>query len=289
MRKKLIIAHIKKLCKDFYINDFKIILDYKLNIGNGYCDNYYDSNKEIHIGAKELKGFFNTEIPNELFVKLVVNIYHETRHYKQQANLFENTIQYDKYIFYNYLACAGSSYGYYNPIINPYNYYNNIRELDAEFSGIKNAYVYLSTIFTSQEAENLIVNYVNNRLKNTYYISMDKSASSLIEIATIFDKTMRLNIRKIRQYNINYISQDKPVQYIQNENNEFILQVNELHDGIDQDKLLAGAYIKYLEDNRILSGIINNNIYITEKEDLLLNPNKFIHPTKENEIDINLD
>lgn len=291
MKKKEILSKTEQLIESLNVYPYKIILDYKLNIGNGYCDNYYDSNKEIHIGVKELKGFFNIEIQNELFVKLVVNIYHETQHYYQQRNFFTdaNLTEQDPTFFYNYLACIGNSYGYYNPELNPYNYYNNIRELDAEYSGIQNAFDYLQAIFTKEKSESFIINYVSNRLKNTYYISVNEPISTLEEINNIFKRNIRLNLHKTRQYNVNCINHDKPIQYIQNENDEFVLKINELHDGIDQDKLLAGAYVKYLEDNRILSGIINNNIYITEKEDLLLNINKFIHPTKENEIDINLD
>lgn len=291
MKKKEILSKTEQLIESLNVYPYKIILDYKLNIGNGYCDNYYDSNKEIHIGVKELKGFFNIEIQNELFVKLVVNIYHETQHYYQQRNFFTdaNLTEQDPTFFYNYLACIGNSYGYYNPELNPYNYYNNIRELDAEYSGIQNAFDYLQAIFTKEKSESFIINYVSNRLKNTYYISVNEPISTLEEINNIFIKNIRLNLHKTRQYNVNCVNQDKPIKYIQNENDEFVLKINELHDGIDQDKLLAGAYVKYLEDNRILSGIINNNIYITEKEDLLLNINKFIHPTKENEIDINLD
>lgn len=291
MKRKTIIAHIKEICKNSNIDNFKIILDYKLNIGNGYCDNYYDSNREIHIGAKELKGFFNTEISNELFVKLVVNIYHETQHYYQQKAFFENTnlTEQDLIYFYNYLACIGNPSGYYNPELNSYNYYNNIRELDAEYNGIQNAFDYLQTIFTKETSESFIINYVNNRLKNTYYISINKPILSLEEINNIFKRKIRLNLHKARQYNTNCINQDEPIQYIQNQNEDFVLKINEIQDGSLQDKLMASTYVKYLEDNRIPSDIKNNNIYITKKEDLLLNIDKFIHPTKENEIDINLD
>ena len=42
MRKNVIIAYAKKICKDSNVNNFEIILDTQYNIGNGYCDNYYD-------------------------------------------------------------------------------------------------------------------------------------------------------------------------------------------------------------------------------------------------------
>lgn len=291
MKKKEILSKIEQIFESLNVDPYKIVLDYKLDIGNGYCDNYYDSNREIHIGVKELKSFFNTEIPNESFVKLVVNIYHETQHYYQQKNFFENTnlTERDLTFFYNYLACVGNPFGYYSPKLNPHNYYNNIRELDAEYNGIQNAFDYLQTIFTKEKSEDFIINYVNNRLKNTYYISANKPISTLEEINNIFKKKIRLNLHKARQYNVNCINQDKPIQYIQDENDEFVLKINEIQDGSLQDKLMASTYVKYLEDYNIQHDIKNNETYQNEKEDLLLNINKFIHPTKENEIDINLD
>ena len=291
MKKKEILSKIEQIFESLNVDPYKIVLDYKLDIGNGYCDNYYDSNREIHIGVKELKSFFNTEIPNESFVKLVVNIYHETQHYYQQKNFFENTnlTERDLTFFYNYLACVGNPFGYYSPKLNPHNYYNNIRELDAEYNGIQNAFDYLQTIFTKEKSEDFIINYVNNRLKNTYYISANKPISTLEEINNIFKKKIRLNLHKARQYNVNCINQDKPIQYIQDENDEFVLKINEIQDGSLQDKLMASTYVKYLEDYNIQHDNKNNETYQNEKEDLLLNINKFIHPTKENEIDINLD
>lgn len=287
MKKKVIIAHVKEICKNLNIDNFKIILDYKLDIGNGYCDDYYDSNREIHIGVKELKGFFNTEIPNELFVKLIVNLYHETQHYYQQRNFFENAnlTEQDLTFFYNYLACIGNSYGYYNPELNPYNYYNNIRELDAEYSGIQNAFDYLQAIFTKEKSESFIINYVNNRLKNTYYISVNEPISTLEEINNIFKRNIRLNLHKSRQYNVNCIHQDKPMQYIQNENDEFVLKINEIQDGLLQDKLMASTYVKYLEDYNIQNNIKNNKTYQHERNTLLLEIQNLIQTNikKENE------
>lgn len=290
MRKNVIIAYVKKICKDSNVNNFEIILDTQYNIGNGYCDNYYDSNREIHIGIKELKNIFNKDIPNELFVKLIVNIYHEIQHYYQQLTFFENNQQKDESLFYNYLACIGNGQGYYNPEINPYNYYNNVRELDAEYTGIKKAYNFLTTIFSEKEAEQLIVNYFNNRLTQNYYISSDKPVSSMAEINMLFTKTITVNQHKIRQYNVNYINEDKPIQYIQEQDEDFILNVNDLLDGALQDEILAGAFVKYLEDKEIKSDLRFAQIYNNAKEKLLSSIQKFTqYPKQRDEIDINLD
>lgn len=290
MRKNVIITYAKKICKDSNVNNFEIILDTQYNIGNGYCDNYYDSNREIHIGIKELKNIFNKDIPNELFVKLIVNIYHEIQHYYQQLTFFENNQQKDESLFYNYLACIGNGQGYYNPEINPYNYYNNVRELDAEYTGIKKAYNFLTTIFSEKEAEQLIVNYFNNRLTQNYYISSDKPVSSMAEINMLFTKTITVNQHKIRQYNVNYINEDKPIQYIQEQDEDFILNVNDLLDGALQDEILAGAFVKYLEDKEIKSDLRFAQIYNNAKEKLLSSVQKFTkYPKQRDEIDINLD
>lgn len=290
MKRNDILSKIEQIIEEIDIGTYRIILNYDYNVGNGYCDNYYDSDKEIHIGVKELKSFFNKEISNELFVKLIVNLYHETQHYYQQIAFFENNQQKDESLFYNYLACIGNGQGYYNPEINPYNYYNNIRELDAEYTGIKKAYNFLTTIFSEKEADQLIVNYFNNRLTQNYYISSDKPVSSMAEINMLFTKTIMINQHKIRQYNVNYINEDKPIQYIQEQDEDFILNVNDLLDGALQDEILAGAFVKYLEDKEIKSDLRFAQIYNNAKEKLLSSIQKFTqYPKQRDEIDINLD
>lgn len=290
MKRNDILSKIEQIIEEIDIGIYRIILNYDYNIGNGYCDNYYDSDKEIHIGVKELKSIFNKEIPNELFVKLIVNLYHEIQHYYQQLAFFENNQEKDESLFYNYLACIGNGQGYYNPEINPYNYYNNVRELDAEYMGIKKAYNFLITIFSEKEAEQLIVNYFNNRLTQNYYISSDKPVSSMAEINMLFTKTITVNQHKIRQYNVNYINEDKPIQYIQEQDENFILNVNDLLDGALQDEILAGAFVKYLEDKEIKSDLRFAQIYSNAKEKLLSSIQNFTqYPKQRDDMDINLD
>lgn len=90
MRKNVIIAYAKKICKDSNVNNFEIILDTQYNIGNGYCDNYYDSNREIRIGIKELKiksDLRFAQIYNNAKEKLLSSIQKFTQYPKQRDEI----------------------------------------------------------------------------------------------------------------------------------------------------------------------------------------------------------
>ena len=89
---------------------------------------------------------------------------------------------------------------------------------------------------------------------------------------------------------MNYINEDKPIQYIQEQEESFVLNINDLLDGALQDKLLAGAFVKYLEDKEIKSDLRFSQIYNSEKEELLSSIQNFIkHSKQRDEIDINLE
>ena len=133
-----------------------IAVNYNMNIGNGLCPLIFDNgdNKNINIGLKELK-YPIGNISSVDFTKIIISIFHESRHYYQQTELYKKP-EY-KEDLYNLIACIGAYEGYYNPNNIAYNYYHNPREIDAEYSGIIEGYKYLYNIFNSEEAKELIL------------------------------------------------------------------------------------------------------------------------------------
>lgn len=276
---------ILKLLKDIFIKEkiknYTLVLDKKLHIGNSYLENYYDTNREIHIGVKELKSVLNRDISDKLLVKAIISIYHEIRHYYQQLDFFEKyrciNDERTKAFFYNYLACLGSSNGYY---LTSYNYYNNPREIEAEYIGVIKAYNYLCIIYPEKEVENLIVNYINDKIDYQYFIHIDNPVSSIQEIDNIFKNTINNCRQKKRIYDVNYINEDKSIKYIQSINDDFVLQVNDINNGILQDELIAGAYVKYIKDKNIKTKLSKTQIYKDNSNELLDNLEAVIEEDK---------
>lgn len=276
---------ILKLLKDIFskekIKDYTLVLDKKLHIGNSYLKNYYDTNREMHIGVKELKDVFNRDVSDKLLVKAVISIYHEIRHYYQQLDFFEKykciNDERIKEFFYNYLACLGSSNGFY---LTSYNYYNNPREIEAEYIGVIKAYNYLCIIYPEKEVENLIVNYINDKIDYQYFIHIDNPVSSIQEIDIIFKNTINNCRQKKRIYDVNCINEDKSIKYIQSINDDFVLQVNDINNGILQDELIAGAYVKYIKDKNIKTELNKTQIYKDNSNELLDNLETVIEEDK---------
>lgn len=280
MKKSQLFRYIKDIFSEIDLSGYTYVLDKKINCGNGYCDDYYYKDKEIHIGVKELKGFIHKEVPDLLVVKVFVNIFHELKHYTQQKDFFSKYEVINdtmKNMYYNYLACIIGCYGYYNPEINPYNYYNNPRELEAELKGIIGAYDFLLNIYSEEKSEELIMMYINSKINIKYYIDLLTPVESLGEIEKLFNKAIYKSKTNKRYYNTNYLIKDKILKYYQDINDEFIFKVNEENNPIIQDKILAGAYIKYIEDKNKDEIIKNTFLYQQNKDELLATINGILY------------
>ena len=82
--RKEIISNLKEILKENGIDDF----NFNKNIEDSFCHLKIDGNKiaqSIEIGTKELH-LFNS---NSIFVKKIVDVYHEIEHYKQHQVLLD--------------------------------------------------------------------------------------------------------------------------------------------------------------------------------------------------------
>lgn len=292
MKKKQVIAIIKSIIKKANLEDYECILDYTMKCGTGYCDDFFNKGKEIHIGIKELKGVFNNEVSDIILTKIIINTYHELRHSFQQRQYYSKTPILNENInnsFINYLACVGGYWGYYNNSINPRNYFTNPRELDAEYNGIKNAYDYISILFSEEKAEKMILNYLNSKIGIQYYIEIREPINNISKIEELFKKAIVKNTINKKYYNTNYIKKDNCISYCQEINDEFVFAINEENNPVMQDKIIAGAYVKYIEDKNIKEIIKKSFLYNQNKNDLLENINNILYKSieKENDYEFN--
>ena len=279
MKRKEIFKNIDQLFETINLYGYTLDLNYKISVGNGACDNIYYKDKQLHIGVKELKSLFNKDYSDELVFLLFKNIFHELQHLNQQREYFSknNLIKDDEFkaqMFFNHLACIGAYYGYYSMETN---YGHNIREIDAEYNALKNTYDYLSTIMDKEKVNKLLLDFINSKKGKTYYFDIDKEITSIKELDKIFEKTKKKALYKKNTYIINYINKDESIKYMQNINDDFILKVNDVNMSLEQDKLLAGAYIKYIGDKDIDILIRNAYCYKKHKQDLLENTENILY------------
>lgn len=282
MKRKEIFKNIDQLFETINLYGYTLDLNYKISVGNGACDNIYYKDKQLHIGVKELKSLFNKDYSDELVFLLFKNIFHELQHLNQQREYFSknNLIKGDEFkaqMFFNHLACIGAYYGYYSMETNYGHYFNNIREIDAEYNALKNTYDYLSTIMDKEKVNKLLLDFINSKKGKTYYFDIDKEITSIKELDKIFEKTKKKALYKKNTYIINYINKDESIKYMQNINDDFILKVNDVNMSLEQDKLLAGAYIKYIEDKNIDISLRNAYCYKKHKQDLLENTENILY------------
>lgn len=282
MKRKEIFKNIDQLFETINLYGYTLDLNYKISVGNGACDNIYYKDKQLHIGVKELKSLFNKDYSDELVFLLFKNIFHELQHLNQQREYFSknNLIKGDEFkaqMFFNHLACIGAYYGYYSMETNYGHYFNNIREIDAEYNALKNTYDYLSTIINEEKVNKLLLDFINSKKGKTYYFDIDKEITSIKDLDKLFTKAIRKTLYKKNVYLTDYINKDKAISYMQGINDDFIMKVNDMDSSLSQDKTLAGAYIKYVENKDIDILIKNTYCYKKYKQELLENITKILY------------
>lgn len=145
---------------------------------------------EVRIGLVNIQNTpFTRPVSDENFVRVVLNMYHEKMHCIQKNVLFkeENLDEHTEKQLIQEIACRDNP-EYYK---DNGNYVVNTNEIQAEKYGIENAYIYLCQNFGEehkQEFENILVNIVNEKKKDSYFIKSSQDFKTLDEIYDAFDK-----------------------------------------------------------------------------------------------------
>lgn len=158
-----------------YANQFSVAFDDNNSVDYGETRTHPTQNIvcSVTIGCKEIDKNSNEPLPNDIFFNASVSIYHEQQHVKHIYDVFHNNDAFSRYLTLKYFADKNDDY-----YKNVHNYYNNPREIDCEFSGLMNAYVYAESIFGEAEAERLLCDYVNIRVQDgIYYLNKSKRHS----------------------------------------------------------------------------------------------------------------
>ena len=215
-----------------------------IHIGQTHSD--INNNPEfIEIGTQQIQDarfgpFKNNlaKIPDENFVNVIINVYHEYSHYLQQTKIYTQ-ISSNKSLQHQILqqlACVKNNDYYWN------NYLINAEEIQAEKYGIINTYDYLCDEFpniSKQTLEQLIVETVNHKItKYNYFIKTP--CDTLQEIQQAFDKVYIKSFQTERIFNPDRQSNiNNPIKPFMNSHPETIETYRRTKTPFKQDKCLA--------------------------------------------------
>lgn len=220
----------------------------------GTCrdDNGYAT--EVEIGTSELEnaedGKFhftrdNIKISDEMFVWVILNMYHEKSHCVQKNELFRqaNLDGYTRNQLVQEIAC-NASHKYYH---GESNYRLNASEIQAEKEGILGAYKYLCKEFSNidkKEHEHIVLSIVNDKMMNSsYFVKQSKPFTSLREVEDAFDDAYDESFTKKRTFLMEREPKD-PVKIFMNDHEDAKDMYCTESIAVKQDKYIATIALK---------------------------------------------
>ena len=208
----------------------------------------------VEIGINELEyakdGKFhlsrdNVEISDDIFARIILNMYHEKSHCIQKNELFRQS-NLDGQVrnqLVQEIACT-ASYKYYG---GESNYRLNTSEIQAEHYGIMSAYNYLCNEFPNvaeKEHERIILNIVNDKMMNSsYFVRHSKPFTSLQEVENAFDDAYDNSFVQKRRFIMEREPKD-PVKIFMNDHDDAKEMYCTESIATEQDKYIAAIALK---------------------------------------------
>ncbi len=188
----------------------------------------------------------NIRVSDEMFVQVVLNMYHEKSHCHQKNELFRQ-FHFNSQEEYNQLVqeiACNASHDYYNGCSN---YRFNASEIRAERDGIVGAYRYLCKEFSNvdkKEHERIILNIVNNKMMNlSYFVKQPKPFTSLQEVEDAFDDAYDNSFTQKRRFIMEREPKD-PVKVFMNNHEDAKEMYCTESIAVKQDKYIAAIALK---------------------------------------------
>lgn len=208
----------------------------------------------VEIGINELEyakdGKFhlsrdNVEISDDIFARIILNMYHEKSHCVQKNELFRqsNLDGHTRNQLVQEIACS-ASHKYY---CGESNYRFNASEIQAEHYGIMCAYNYLCNEFPNvaeKEHEHIILNIVNDKMMNlSYFVKQSKPFTSLQEVEDAFDDAYDKSFTQKRRFIMEREPKD-PVKIFMNDHEDAKEMYCTESIAVKQDKYIAAIALK---------------------------------------------
>lgn len=200
---------IKVLNTIVFKSDYTIELSEELNIGNGMSyDSIIEVNMKALIGIKNLKErnkileFPKTQIVSDKsFIKVLICIFHESRHLELATNKYKDT---DKELLYSYMSKQNNPNYYLD------NYFKSLIEIDAEYLGILTTCEFIQNNYpdiSKTELYELIYDYLDDRCNNKQYFCSNESLTcsfkTISDLTELFENAYSGALRIKKQISLN--------------------------------------------------------------------------------------
>ena len=263
LNKKQSLNKLNELCKQLSNEKWSFYLDPYLPTTSGEThDDITKHNSTVLIGVSQIEhtNLFKT-INDTNFTEALVTLFHECRH-TQQFDSFSNQNSSDE-LAISHLA-AHNNISYYRE-----NYQNMTSEIDAEYFGVKNAYDYIQTEYSTEIANDLINDYM---YKHRPYIISQNHIYDISDIDTIFESAYNKALHKTKWLS-SYQSNDDIIKFLKEKPKYEKAFDKTFDDGYERDKFIAAVELYYHPEYRDFyssPAIKNLNIenYLEKKREL---------------------
>ena len=265
LRKNMVISKLDYLTAELFDSDnIRCDWDDELSISTAgtYRDNMGYA-KSVTIGMSEILNAFSTgfhksnpKISDNIFANVVLNMYHEKEHCIQKNELFRKEMldEFEQKQLISEIACMDNG-EYYK---GDGNYTKNINEMEAERKGIASAYEYLRKEFPwldkpdtdgVNKLESILVNVVNKKKTQTYFLEDFPDFKCLDEIYAAFDKAEKNSYidsdnSQNRKYVVTVTNPKDPVKKYMKEHPEAQKGYLSLTDPLEKDRCVAAINLK---------------------------------------------
>ena len=195
----------------------------------------------------------NIEISDTDFMSGLVSIYREHRHVEQIDMIHNDKTGYSTPLKLSYYASqACPDYG--NKTISRENYLHSPREIEAEMYGTYAAHTILKNTYGKTRADNLLADYVNERIANDdYFLSNQKSYKNLEEIEYSLAGAYEQAVYCSRTYNDKECKTGKNVaKQVLNSSKEMSKAMKKESVGWKKDWMLATTYLNQPENQHLV-------------------------------------
>ena len=188
------------------------------------------------------------------FINFSVAMFHESRHISQYSQIIEGDCDADALLSH---IAGESNLDYYLA-----NYKYDVTEIDAEHYGLMKTYFYLQNNFPEENAEELILEYVQSN-KDTELYAMIKSETikNIYDLDSAFDNAKQ----QVGNHYVYYFvgrTRDVAANYMRNHRDVFERFID-LNSKIERDKLLTAIHMELYPNHR---HFIDDNPNVNDKE-----------------------
>ena len=213
---------------------------YATRVAIGVKNLKYASDGESHLSKRDV------EVSDDVFARIVLNMYHEKSHCHQKNELFKQShfnSQEECNQLLQEIDCRASD-DYYDGCGN---YQLNAGEIRAERDGIVGAYKYLRKEFPNideKEHECIILDIVNDKMrKSSYFVKQAELFTSLQEVLDAFDDAYDKSFTEKRIFKMEKKPKD-PVKAFMNEHEDAMEMYFKAPTAVEQDRCIAAIALE---------------------------------------------